>query len=179
MKRECGGCTLCCRLLPVKPLGKFAGQRCVHQRTGKGCAVYHKLPQVSVACAVWTCRWLTNDDTGNLRRPDRSHYVIDVMPDFITIGNSATGEQQHQEVLQIWIDPGFPDAHEDPELRAYIARQNLPALLRYNATDAKVLFPPALCENQEWNFVTTGMRTTEHKLTDVMAVLAGREPFRA
>jgi len=40
LMRQCGGCTLCCKLLPVPPLEKLAGQRCQHQRHGKGCAVY-------------------------------------------------------------------------------------------------------------------------------------------
>jgi hypothetical protein len=69
-------------LLPVKELGKGAGERCRHQR-GLGCKVYHQLKTVSPSCAMWTCRWLVEDDTSDLSRPDRSHYVIDVMPDYV------------------------------------------------------------------------------------------------
>jgi hypothetical protein len=28
MKRQCGECQLCCKLLPVPPLNKKAGERC-------------------------------------------------------------------------------------------------------------------------------------------------------
>ena len=38
--RQCGECTLCCKLLPVPPLNKLAGQKCKHQRfPHHGCAV--------------------------------------------------------------------------------------------------------------------------------------------
>jgi len=32
MNRTCGGCTLCCKLLPVRELKKPANTRCQHQR---------------------------------------------------------------------------------------------------------------------------------------------------
>jgi hypothetical protein len=38
MDRQCGDCQLCCKLLPVRTLGKAAGQRCKHQRHHKGLA---------------------------------------------------------------------------------------------------------------------------------------------
>ncbi len=37
---RCGGCTLCCRLLPVPSLDKLAGQQSRHASTGKGCSIY-------------------------------------------------------------------------------------------------------------------------------------------
>ena len=40
MTRHCGGCTLCCKLIPVEELNKPAGARCKHVRTGKGCSIY-------------------------------------------------------------------------------------------------------------------------------------------
>jgi hypothetical protein len=60
MRRECGDCQLCCRLLQVPPLGKKAGQRCQYQKFGKGCAVYHtaKMPP---ECRLWNCRWISRD----------------------------------------------------------------------------------------------------------------------
>jgi len=37
--RQCGGCTLCCTLLPVKSLDKGANERCRHL-CFKGCGIY-------------------------------------------------------------------------------------------------------------------------------------------
>jgi hypothetical protein len=157
MTRRCGECSLCCRLLPVKELGKGAGERCRHQR-GLGCKVYHSLRTVSPSCELWTCRWLVEDDTADLMRPDRSHYVIDVMPDFVRWVNNATGESHPVPTIQIWIDPTFPDAHHDLALRAYVERraaEGMVALVRYGSgTDHDfTLIAPELAEDGQWHEV--------------------------
>ena len=71
---------------------------------------------------VWNCRWLVDDDTSpfGLRRPDHVHYVIDVMPDFVRVTEPSSGRQEDQSVMQVWVDPQFPEAHRDPALRAYM-----------------------------------------------------------
>jgi len=101
MSRQCGACTLCCKLLPVHDgvlingkrmqgnLDKPAGERCRYQRH-TGCTVYNTA-LMPACCKMWNCRWLGNDDTGDLSRPDRSHYVIDIMPDYVTVVDNAGG----------------------------------------------------------------------------------------
>ena len=158
MTRSCSGCTLCCKLLPmaahardrykdtidalvarglmeasaaygsIADFDKPAGQPCPHQRFKKGCAVYAKRP---FGCRVWTCRWLAEDDTADLSRPDRAHYVVDTAPDYVT------GRENGQiiPVIQIWVDPGYRDAHRDPALRAYLIRraaEGFAALIRFD-----------------------------------------------
>jgi hypothetical protein len=155
MTRRCGECSLCCRLLPVKELGKGAGERCRHQR-GLGCKVYHSLRTVSPSCELWTCRWLVEDDTADLTRPDRSHYVIDVMPDYVRGEHNETGASFTIPVIQIWIDPAHPDAHRDPALRAYVERraaEGMAALVRYGSgTDQDfTLIAPRLSEDGQWH----------------------------
>ncbi len=157
MTRRCGECTLCCRLLPVRELGKGAGERCRHQR-GLGCKVYHQLKTVSPSCAMWTCRWLVEDDTADLSRPDRSHYVIDVMPDYVRWVENETGRSATVPTIQIWIDPAHPDAHRDPALRAYVERraaEGMVALVRYGSgtDDDFTLIAPQLAEDRQWHEV--------------------------
>ena len=138
----------------MRSLGKGAGERCKHQRHHKGCAVYHELARVSPECRLWSCRWLVNDDTADLRRPDRSHYVIDLMPDFVTLRDDATGEFEHIQVVQIWVDPKFPDAHRDPALRAYLERraaEDVIGLVRWDNEKAIAIFPPALSNDGQWH----------------------------
>lgn len=106
--RKCGDCQLCCKLLPVPPLKKGAGVVCQFQKFRKGCAVHHTA-RMPFECGVWNCRWLVNDDAAELSRPDRAHYVINLMPDFITITN-GDGSKQNIQVDQIWVDPKYPDA---------------------------------------------------------------------
>lgn len=146
--RNCGDCQLCCVLLPVNELDKRDGERCQHQRHGKGCAVYRG-PGFPMSCGLWNCRWLVNDDTADLRRPDRSHYVIDILPEVIGLSRD-TGERIELDVIQVWVDPKYPDAHRDPALRRYLERQGKPALLRFAAGDAMVIVPPSVTQNGEW-----------------------------
>jgi hypothetical protein len=116
MNRKCGGCTLCCRLVPVEELHKKGGERCKHQRFN-GCAIYASRP---VSCRAWSCRWLVDETCAELRRPDRSHYVLDLMPDYVTC--EQDGNEYVIPVVQIWCDPKHPNAHRDPALRVYLHR---------------------------------------------------------
>jgi hypothetical protein len=194
--RRCGECTLCCRLLPVRTLNKPANQRCKHQRH-TGCMVYNRRPwdlayQIAVEemrkigldaahnetmppeCAMWNCRWLVNDDTGDLSRPDRSHYVVDLMPDFVTGVHNDTGEKTNIEVIQIWVDPKHPDAHKDPDLRRYLERRALEgkvALIRFNERDAFTLIPPSLAADGAWHELKGDTISRTHTAAEVINAL--------
>jgi len=183
--RRCGGCTLCCKLLPMHQdvtgrrglpdFDKPAGTRCPHQRAGKGCVIYHRRPG---CCAFWNCRWLGNaEETADLRRPDRAHYVIDIMPDFITLRDPVEhgGQEANVEVVQVWVDPGYRDAHKDPALRDYLARrgeQGIAAIIRYSGDDAFVLFPPAMTQNGTWKEEHGGTPLAESNITERWDALA-------
>jgi hypothetical protein len=174
--RQCGDCQLCCKLLPVKSLDKLAGQRCSHQKHHKGCNVYEKLFKIAPECRLWSCRWLVNDDTAELSRPDRSHIVIDIMPDYVTMQDNATGEEQHIPVLQIWVDPNHPDAHREPAFRAYLEREaekGNAALIRWSNTKGMGLFAPALSDDRQWHEVMNGLTGPEHSVEDKLKALKG------
>ena len=169
MPRACGECSLCCRLVPVRELRKGAGERCQHQRH-TGCAIYATKP---MSCAIWTCRWLANDDTAELRRPDRSHYVIDLVPDFIQI--EYEGTKQDIPVIQVWLDPNYPDAHEDPALRAYLERrahEGYCALVRTGPHEAFTIFAPPMVSDHEGHVVRHGTEAPEHTTEEIVTKLA-------
>lgn len=170
MNRQCGGCTLCCKLLPVRELHKGAGERCQHQRAGRGCAIY-RAPNMPLSCALWSCRWLSRDDTGGLSRPDRAHYVLDIMPDYITATDNATGNSQTVECIQIWVDPKYPGAHRDPALRAYLYEQAAKfgtlALVRYNNKSGFVLIAPPMNSQGVWIEHAAAMGDKEHSAAQI------------
>ena len=85
-KRKCDACTLCCKLLPVEELGKLANQKCQYQKDG--CSIYPNRP---LSCNVWACGWLMNE-TDDIERPDKIHYIIDIRPDIVQIIDNNTGE---------------------------------------------------------------------------------------
>jgi hypothetical protein len=173
MTRQCGDCQLCCKLLPVGSLHKGAGERCKHQRHGKGCVVYDKLWTVAPECKLWNCRWLGNDDADDLRRPDRSHYVVDIMPDYVTINDEQLGELR-KEVAQIWCDPDYPDAHRDPALRAWLERKRLIGLVRYDNQRGVVIIPPAMMDNHQWLEKHSNLnKEAPHTFEQVVQALGG------
>jgi hypothetical protein len=161
MTRECGECTLCCKLLPVLELDKPANIRCKHQRQIKGCLVYHtnKMP---LSCHVWNCRWLVSDDTHDLARPDRSHYVIDITPDFVIAVDR--GENIKIQVVQIWCDANYPDAWKDPRLKAYMMRrgaEGIASMIRYDSWRAIIVIPPNMTIEKQWVVRTGDMKEKE------------------
>ena len=66
--RSCGSCKLCCTLVPVqlREGHKPSGVRCPHL-TSRGCGIYATQPE---PCAAWSCKWLFDEATAGLRRPD-------------------------------------------------------------------------------------------------------------
>lgn len=169
-KRQCGECTLCCKLVPVQELDKQANTRCQHQRFKKGCAIYGKRPH---SCKTWTCRWLTNQDTYDLPRPDRAHYVIDVIPDYVTVSDNKDQTPIKIPAIQLWVDPKHPDAYQNPMLRHYLLRQaeagNV-AVIRFNCHDAITLIPPTMMKNGQWHEVK-GESEAEHSTEQLINAL--------
>lgn len=197
-QRRCGDCTACCKLLPmlttdnkrtrnaaaamieagvanVREFGhmldefdKPAGCRCPHQRRGKGCVVYARRP---FGCRMWNCRWLINDGTNALARPDRAHYVIDTLPDFVTIP-ANDGTRQRIMVIQIWLDPDYPEAHRDPKLRAFLAREaerkGVAALIRLDASRAFTLWAPAFTGGDWFESAPHASQEKQHAFKDII-----------
>jgi hypothetical protein len=165
MKRECGECQLCCRLLPMKEVNKPAGVRCPFQRHGVGCNIYPRRP---LACRLWNCQWLGGQNTGS--RPDRAHLVVDIMPDYVTLTYDDGRPPVHVPVLQVWIDQAYPDAHRDHRLRRFIDGKKMPALIRRDAHDAFVIAPPSFTGG-DWYESASRLATVEHTAEEKLAVL--------
>ncbi len=74
--RECGACTVCCRILPIhtEELRKTANLLCQHCDEGRGCRIYESRP---AACRGFYCEWLLNSQIPATWRPDKSGIFID------------------------------------------------------------------------------------------------------
>lgn len=148
--RVCGACQLCCKLLPVPPIHKAAGERCRHSKAGKGCTIYADRP---FACRTWACRWLADPKTAGMPRPDRCHYVLDMETDYATMRDDA-GTEHRLNLFQVWVDPAYPEAHRAPELRAFMLataeRWGVPTIVRFSSTSAIVIWPPPINGSGEW-----------------------------
>lgn len=102
MKRVCGECTQCCKLMGVHDLDppKPPNVWCKHCDIGVGCRIYQQRPP---SCRDFECLWL-KDEQGQLSdalRPDRTGVVICVLINGATI---------------VKCDPARPTAWRHPEL---------------------------------------------------------------
>jgi len=160
MNRKCGPCTLCCTLLPVAEIGKIANQQCTYQKSF-GCSIYRDKP---MSCNTWSCLWLLGQ-AGNVKRPDISHYVIDMYPDFVKVVDKETQEITKMQVIQIWNDPGFPNAHRDKDLREYLlnlGKRGMIGLVRYNEKDAITLVPPTMVSGDDWVEISSNFHEEQY-----------------
>lgn len=170
--RRCGDCQLCCKLLPTPEIGLAANVRCQHQKHVVGCTIYSRRP---ASCALWSCAWLlgAEHDTADMPRPDRAHYVIDTMPDYITIRPHDGSPSTHMPVVQVWVDPDHRDAHRAPVFRRWLERQSMAAVIRFSEREGFVLFPPSISSDGAWHEERSGMAEHSHTLEQKAAALGG------
>lgn len=89
--RECGDCTLCCKVMAIEQLAKPASAWCPHCKPGRGCRIYPDRPD---ECRAFNCLWLVNDRLAEHWRPSKSRLVLTTPEDGI----------------EVRCDPGFSDA---------------------------------------------------------------------
>lgn len=91
--RDCGTCTLCCKVYDVPSLAKPAGKWCSHCTPGKGCGIHATRP---THCRSFFCLWMTDGHFPPEWKPERCKFVMSVDP--VT------------RFLNIQVDPGSPNA---------------------------------------------------------------------
>jgi hypothetical protein len=91
--RECGSCTLCCKVYNIPEIDKAAGKWCKHCTPGKGCAIHDALPS---QCSKFNCLWRTMEALPPHWKPEQSKMVITIYP--------------QNEFIYVQVDPGTPAA---------------------------------------------------------------------
>jgi len=91
--RECGECTLCCKLLGVDSIGKEAGVWCCHCGTRGGCAIYDTRPH---ECRNFICAWLQSPMLDDRWKPSVCKFVV--------------APEHGGMKLKVAVDPARPDA---------------------------------------------------------------------
>ena len=99
--RQCGDCSLCCKVLRIPELSKPTNQWCDHCRPGQGCAIYETRPKV---CREFECQWLTDLAIGEEWRPTRSKMVLRML---------KLLDHDGKLLLDVNVDCGFPGAWLD------------------------------------------------------------------
>jgi hypothetical protein len=123
---------------------------------------------------LWSCRWLVTDI--DIPRPDHCHVVVDIVPDYLT-AQSPGRPDTPIPVIQIWVDPHYPDAHREPKLRKWLeamSREGWAALVRFSPHEAMMLIPPLLSSEGRWEEMDGGQMQHDpvtHKGEDIAAKL--------
>jgi len=99
--RECGECTLCCKVMAIEELAKPASSWCPHCKPRRGCLIYANRP---AECRAFSCLWLVNDLLDQHWKPSKSRLVLTTSEDGI----------------EVRCDPGFPDAWRKEPFRSEI-----------------------------------------------------------
>jgi len=107
--RQCGTCTMCCKLIEVAELNKPQNVWCSHCAPGKGCRVYDQRP---ADCRSFNCGWLVDTSLGESWRPDRAKFVITEEPGtgrtFIVCDATAPGAWRREPFyarIKSWLTP--------------------------------------------------------------------------
>src|SRR5215210_5152113 len=90
--RECGSCTLCCKVIAVTDFDKLPGVWCPQCGRGNGCGIYETRP---TDCRTFFCEWMVEKGLGPEWKPERAKFAL------------VMGEGGH---LTAFVDPGFPSA---------------------------------------------------------------------
>ena len=91
--RECGTCTLCCKVAAVEELSKPNGVWCHHCVKGQRCTIYERRP---ASCYNFYCQWMLQPLLGPEWKPEHSKFAL---------VQTESGQR-----LTALVDPGYPTA---------------------------------------------------------------------
>ena len=91
--RECGSCTLCCKVAAVEEVRKPNGVWCSHCVAGKRCTIYDQRP---LSCRSFYCQWMVEKTLGPEWKPERAKFAL------------VKTDGGHR--LTALVDPGFSSA---------------------------------------------------------------------
>jgi len=82
VSRQCGDCSLCCKVLRIPELEKPKDQWCPNFMAGTGCGIYPDRPS---SCRDFVCRWLVDETMGPEWKPSLCKLVLDTKPGFLIV----------------------------------------------------------------------------------------------
>jgi len=124
--RDCGSCTLCCKVYDVPAVESVAGTWCKHCLPGRGCGIHATRPD---HCRAFFCLWMTQGFLGPEWKPDKARFVLTMDPT--------------TNWLFVQLDPGAPQAwRKEPyltQLRRWASAGNRPVIVFLNKSATAVL----------------------------------------
>ena len=112
--RQCGSCTLCCKVLGVGELNKPKGQWCPHCSIGVGCGIYKQRP---TECINFDCSWLLGKVPEDLK-PNMTNVVLADLQ--LDVERANPGIKLDDPVIIVYSDPDTPDAYKTGKMQEYL-----------------------------------------------------------
>lgn len=104
--RECGSCSMCCKVYNIPQLNKPAGKWCTHCKPGKGCLIHDAVPD---QCAEFNCLWRLEEKLLPHWKPDQAKMVVTINPFsgyvYVQVDSSAPSawrRQPYYDQLRRW-----------------------------------------------------------------------------
>ena len=124
--RECGDCTLCCKLPAIKDF-KEGYSWCKNCDIGKGCKIYETRPQ---PCIDFDCMW-KDERTNEELKPNKVGFVVTV-------------EKEESYVHKVFTV--FADTHKVKNLHKHLSKFNFTDIdgyewhyvIRYNSNEKDI-----------------------------------------
>ena len=82
MPRECGDCSLCCKVMGIPELKKPKDEWCPNFAAGVGCRIYPDRPP---SCHNFVCQWLSDPSMGPEWKPSTCKMVVDSKPSLFVV----------------------------------------------------------------------------------------------
>jgi hypothetical protein len=111
--RECGSCTLCCKIFRIAEVESAPGEWCKNCAPGKGCMIHAVRPAV---CHNYFCSWMFQPGLGPEWKPEKSKIILNV---------ELNGQR-----LAAHIDPGSPGAWRRSPYYESLKRWSADALMK-------------------------------------------------
>ncbi len=71
--KDCGTCTMCCKVFRIPEVDKAPGEWCRHVVVGGGCGIHATRPDV---CRAFFCHYMRNPNLGPEWKPQRAKFVL-------------------------------------------------------------------------------------------------------
>jgi hypothetical protein len=127
--RECGTCTACCRVQPIRTpeLRKTSHVLCQHCRETEGCRIYAQRPQV---CRDYDCGWRLLAALPEDWRPDLSGIFVDRVRFRDGADNELPAQYSREFMVQLLLltREAIDDA-QLPDVIALFVKANVPVFL--------------------------------------------------
>jgi hypothetical protein len=94
-EKQCGDCSLCCKIMAITELNKPKDAWCDHVIKKRGCGIYETRPH---SCRAFKCLWLQDPRLPPEWKPNKSKFVM-------------VGESQTE--LVVHVDSNSPGAWRD------------------------------------------------------------------